>query len=561
MTSGQRLRLGGALVAAAVAWSCGSDSGVAVTGALVEIGDWGVDTAEMISYRGKLPASLQPAGTDEEVIRSLLSSLVDRRIMILEGEALGYHRESEFLNRQYRLLSKRLNEMLSQRVLGPNVQVTDAEIEELYRAYHWDREILPAHILSATEQDALEVIRLLDQGADFTEVAREHSIAADADRGGFLGQYFGPNDAVSELVEAAHGLPVGEFTRTPVRTRDGYEVVKVLDASPVSLEEVQAQLHRGIYMSKFVKERREFVASLLTKFGVTFHSEGTHALVRAAIDAKEIGGEAASLPVITFGGDHVLTIADVQRFVVANKRLGSNPDSARVVEALMARVLSDSLLVLEAQVTGLDTTAEFIEYRSSLYRRMIVTFVRKRKVLETITISEADVRQEYEQGKDGFKKADQLNAREILVETRAEADAVIRRLRRGEDAVALVRSLSLRPGAVRTEGHIHVGAGDSELWGEHFDAVWNAAEGDVVGPLQMQDGYLVLKIEAVEKDRLRTFAEMRLGLTHRLKLRRQYRAFESYIEELRQRFADRVVWHNDRIKALAERPPWGESVQ
>jgi hypothetical protein len=54
---------------------------------------------------------------------------------------------------------------------------------------------------------------------------------------------------------------------------------------------------------------------------------------------------------------------------------------------------------------------------------------------------------------------------------------------------------------------------------------------------------------------------MRLGLTHRLKLRRQYRAFEGYIEELRQRFADRVVWHSDRIKALAERPPWGESVQ
>ena len=560
MTSGQRLRLR-VVAVAAMACSCGSNSGVAVTGALVEIGDWGVDTAELISYRGKLPASLQPAGTDEEIIRSLLSSLVDRRIMILEGEALGYHREPEFLDRQHRLLSTRLNEMLSQRVLGPNVQVTDAEVEEMYRTYHWDRKVLPAHILSATEQDAFEVIRLLDQGADFTEVAREHSIAVDADRGGFLGQYFGPNDAAGEFVEAAHGLPIGEFTRTPVRTRDGYEVVKILDASPVSLQEVQVQLYRGIYTGKFVRERRDFVVSLLAKFGVVFHSDGTDALVRAAKDGEEVGGEAASLPVITFGDDHVLTVADVQLFVVRNKRLGSSPDSALVIDALRTRVLSDSLLVLEAEVTGLDTTAEFIEYRTRLYRRMIVTFVRKRKVLETINISEEDVRQEYEKGKDGFKKADQLNAREILLETRAEADAVVQRLRQGEDAVVLARSLSLRPGAVRSEGHVHVGASDGELWGEHFDAVWNAAEGDVVGPLQMQDGYLVLKIEAVEKDRLRTYDEMRLGLTHRLKLGRQYRAFEVYIEGLRERFTDRVVWHDDSIEALAERPPWSEAAQ
>ena len=97
--------------------------------------------------------------------------------------------------------------------------------------------------------------------------------------------------------------------------------------------------------------------------------------------------------------------------------------------------------------------------------------------------------------------------------------------------------------------------------GEDFDAVWNAAEGDVVGPLQMQDGYLVLKIEAVEKDRLRTYDEMRLGLTHRLKLERQYRAFEVYIEGLRERFTDHVVWHDDSIEALAERPPWSEAAQ
>jgi len=542
-----------------MAWSCGSDSGVAVSGPLVDIGDWGADAAELISYRGKLPESMLPTGSNEEIIRSLLSSLVDRRIMILEGEELGYNRDPEFVDRRHRLLCKRLIETLSRQVIGQKVEVTEAEVEQMYRTYHWDREILPAHILSATEEDALEVIRLLDQGRDFAEVARERSTAADADRGGFLRQYFSPNDAVSEFVEFAHGLPVGEYTRKPVRTRDGYEVIKVLDATNVPLDNVRQQLTRGIYMGKFVANRREFVTALQKKYGVIFHVDGIGALVRAATDAKEAEGAAATLPVITFDESHTLNVTDVRRFIVDNARLKSAADPAQVIEILTTSMLSDSLMVREARAQGLDTTTEYNEYRDNLYRRMIVTFLRKRKVLEQIKISEADVRREYERGGEGFNKPDQINAREILLETRVEADAVATRLREGEAAADLVRTRSRRPGALRNEGHVHIGAKDTERWGEHFDTVWNVAAGDIVGPLQMADGFLVLKIEAVEKNQLRSFEDMRLGLTHRLKLTGQYEAFETYIEELRQRYAARVVWHDDRIASLAKRPPWEEA--
>ncbi len=560
MTRGPRLRLCGAFLSVAcLSWSCGGDSNVVVDGPLVEIGNWSADTAELISYRSKLPDSMLPAGNNEENIRSLLSSLVDRRLMMLEGEALGYHRDPAFSERQYRLLSKHLIETLSRQVVGQKVQVTEAEVDSIYRLYHWDREILPAHILSATREDALDVIRLLDQGRDFAEVARERSIAADADNGGFLGQYFSPSDAVKEFVDAAHGLPVGEFTREPVRTRDGYEVIKVLDDTSVPLDNVRQQLTRGIYFGKFANERREYVAALEQKHGAVFHVEGVHALVRAATDATQAEGAAASLPVITFGKTHVLDVADVRRFIVDNARLQSNADETGVIEILTSRVLADSLLVLEAQSLGLDTAAEYTEYRDSLYRRMLVTFLRKRQVLELITISEADVQAEYESKKDSYKKPDQINGREILLATRAEADGVVTKLRKGESASDLVRAYSLRPGAVRTEGHVHIGANDADRWGNHFDAVWNVSSGDIVGPLEMADGFVVLQIDAVQKGQLRSLDDMRQGLTHQLKLFGQYEAFEVFIEQLRQKYGDRVVWHDDRITALAEHPPWEES--
>lgn len=562
MAKGFRLRPRGILVAVAgticatLIWSCGGDEPVDMTAPLVEIGDWSANTADLVAYRGKLPASLQPQGSDEDMIRSLLASLIDQRIMVVEGEALGYHEDSEFVERQNRLLHKRLVEGLSQLIVGRKVQVTEAEVEEMYHTYNWDREILPAHILSATEADALEVIRLLDQGGDFDQIARQRSIAADADRGGFLGQYFGPNDAAGELVDAAHGLPIGEYTRKPVRTQDGFEVIKVVDATTVPLQDVVQQLTRGIYMGKFVTERREFVAALQQKYNVIFHTDGIDALVRSATDASQAEGDAADLPAITFADSHVLTVADVSRFIVDNARLQQTSDETAVIEILTGRVLADSLLLLESRSVGLDTLAEFTEYRDNLYRRMIVTFLRKRKVLEQISISPEDVRKVYEEGKAGYKKPDQINGSEILLTTRAEAETIVAKLRQGADPTELVVTHSQRPGSARSEGHVHIGAGDAERWGEHFDTVWEVEPGDVVGPLEMADGFVVLHISAVEKDRLRSFDEMRLGLTHRLKMNRQYQAFEVYIDELRQQYEPQVRWQQDNVRRLAARPPW-----
>ena len=65
MTRGPRLRLCGAFLSVAcLSWSCGGDSNVVVDGPLVEIGNWSADTAELISYRSKLPDSMLPAGNN-----------------------------------------------------------------------------------------------------------------------------------------------------------------------------------------------------------------------------------------------------------------------------------------------------------------------------------------------------------------------------------------------------------------------------------------------------------------------------------------------------------------
>lgn len=553
VTGGVRRVTGSLWALLAALWGCGGSDDV--SGSLVDVAGHAIDAAELRAYRAKLPEALLPAGEPRESIRSLLESLVDGRIMVMEAEALSLHRDPEFLDRQYRLLSAHLVEAVVQRQVGPNVQVTDDDVRRLYEKSHWDREVLPAHILSATEADAREVIRLLGEGRDFGEVARERSIAPDASSGGFLGQYFGPDDAAPELVEAAHGLPAGEFTREPVRTRDGFEVVKILDAKPIPLEAVRTKLSRAIYMGRFGRERREFLAGLEQRFGVTYHPEGLGALLRAARAGTEPSPAEQELPLVTFGGDHVLPVSQALAPILADRRLAA-ADTAQIERAIGARLLADSLFVLEARRAGLDTTVQFNDFRDRLYERMLVTLLRKREVLDRIAVTEEEVRQGYEQNRSDYSIPDQVDVRVIAVATRREAADLLQRIRAGQDPEGLARTHSLRPDAARTGGHEHVTEGDREKWGTAFEQIWGAAEGDLLGPLEVSDGFLVLRVEALRRGQYRSLDEMRLAVTHRLKLAKQDAAFEEYIAGLRQRYADRVTWHDARIDRLASLPDW-----
>ena len=87
-------------------------------------------------------------------------------------------------------------------------------------------EVKARHILLASEQDARAVIRELEGGANFQELAREKSIGPSRDSGGDLG-YFRRAQMVAEFSEAAFAMAPGEFSKTPVKTQFGWHVILV----------------------------------------------------------------------------------------------------------------------------------------------------------------------------------------------------------------------------------------------------------------------------------------------------------------------------------------------
>ena len=91
------------------------------------------------------------------------------------------------------------------------------------------------HILFDNEEDAQTAVRLLNDGADFAQLAREYSLDTGSGmRGGEL-QPFGRGQMVPEFEEAAFNAEIGEIVG-PVETQFGWHVIEVTGMSDEPVE-------------------------------------------------------------------------------------------------------------------------------------------------------------------------------------------------------------------------------------------------------------------------------------------------------------------------------------
>ena len=85
------------------------------------------------------------------------------------------------------------------------------------------------HILVDSEEKCLELKAEIEGGADFADVARQHSSCPSGRQGGELGT-FGPGQMVKEFAEVVFS---GELNTVlgPVQTQFGYHLLEVTERS------------------------------------------------------------------------------------------------------------------------------------------------------------------------------------------------------------------------------------------------------------------------------------------------------------------------------------------
>lgn len=150
--------------------------------------------------------------------------------------------------------------------------ISDKEIQDYYNE-NYAGEISAKHILISTssmsEEDALnkakDLIEKLNNGEDFSTLAKENSDdPGSKENGGDLG-YFNKGQMVKEFEEAAYNLKLNEYTKEPVKTSYGYHIIlKTGEKEKLSLKKAKESIIEAL-VSKKKQEDSTIVATTLDK--------------------------------------------------------------------------------------------------------------------------------------------------------------------------------------------------------------------------------------------------------------------------------------------------------
>lgn len=189
-----------------------------------------VRASEFDAFVAQLPAQLQQMPKDK-LYPLIVDELVATKLISAEAEKANLAKDPEVQQKVANAQQTIMQNVWLQRTIKAqtNEAMLKAKYDEFVKANPPQDEVHARHILLKTEAEAKDVIKQLDQGAQFERLAKEKSTEPGAaESGGDLG-YFTKDKMVPEFGEAAFKLENGKYTKTPVHTSFGYHVVQVLD--------------------------------------------------------------------------------------------------------------------------------------------------------------------------------------------------------------------------------------------------------------------------------------------------------------------------------------------
>jgi peptidyl-prolyl cis-trans isomerase C len=211
-----------------------------------------------------LPAQAQQMPM-EQLYPLLLDQMVNGMIVADAGRKDKLDQDPALKKRLARYEDRLVQEAYLNKMV--EAAATTDKLQERYQQYVKDNppkeEVSARHILVDKEDEAKAIIKDLDKGGDFAELAKKHSKDPGAKNGGDLG-FFSAGEMVPEFSEAAFKLKKGEYTKTPVKTQFGWHIIKVEDrrmAAPPSFDEtkdeLQNQMARDVITQRIAELRKD----------------------------------------------------------------------------------------------------------------------------------------------------------------------------------------------------------------------------------------------------------------------------------------------------------------
>jgi len=203
-------------------------------------------------------------GQDSPQLRAAIKDeMIAREVLMQEAIKQGYDKKPEVKTALDNARQAIVVNQLAKDFVTKN-PVSDAEIKAEYDRFvkqSGDKEYHVRHILLENEADAKAVIAKLKGGAKFEDLAKQSKDTGTANSGGDL-DWAVPAAFPPEFAAGFTGLQKGGVTENPVKTANGFHVIKLDDtraAKLPTLVELKPQISDSLVQKKLEAYKEQMV--------------------------------------------------------------------------------------------------------------------------------------------------------------------------------------------------------------------------------------------------------------------------------------------------------------
>lgn len=555
------------LALGAVLSGCGEDAHGPV---LAEVGETRIHTAQLRRFEERLVESLRSKEAGIEGRRQHLQALIDKEILIQEAAARGWDRDPDLRRKLEREWTERLvNEFLAREV-DAKIALEEQEIHDHYLKTGRNRAVKAAKIVVESREEAEEIVRLLQGGADFGELARQRSIhRPTAEQGGrYAGSATKDQMPLPVMQEKVFPLKKGQITE-PIPLPGGtYGVFQVVVEVPVPLERVRSVVEAELHREKAGLRSMELGRELLEVLDLRPREDGIEFLAaRLESEGYTFSEVERGTVLYEFDGGTVT----VGEFVDAAREnyWEFSGDVQEQVRRFAESVLVPRALAMQAaHKAGIDREREMVAWRQAREEERLLAVIRK-KATGDVQVDDAEARRFYAQNPRYFIPKEALTLDEILVATREDAVALRDRIERGEDLRVLAQQHTLRRMAIPDSGRFHLHWYQREAHQALFEAAQGAAPGDLLGPIEVEvparqvatlggaasaDRYYSVfrVVESILGGSPQPFAEVATRAWAIVLRQKRDAAFFQFLGELRRQYEPQVKIHEENLRTLVQ---------
>ena len=555
------------LAVAAVLPGCGEDPRGPV---LAEVGDSRIHASELRRYEERLAESLRSREAGIEGRRQHLQALIDKEILIREAAARGWDRDRDMRRRLEREWTRRLVQEFLAREVDAKITLEEQEVRDHYLKSGRDRAVRCGRIDVGSREEAEKIVRLLEGGADFEELARQRSShAPTAAQGGLYTGYVTRDQIPLAIMrDKVYPLEEGEISEPLPLPGGSYGVFQVVEEVTVPLERVrrlvEAELHREKARVRSVELGRELREALHARP----REDGFELLYARLESVGRLSEEERASVLYEFDGG-AITVGELVDSARENYRPFSGDVREQVRWFAESVLVPRALVVQAARNAGIDREPRMAAWRRAREHERLLAVIRK-EVTRDVTVADDEARRFHHENPRLFLPQENLTLDEVLVATREEAVALRRRIEGGEDLRLLALEHTLRHRSIPDSGRFHLHEYEREAHEALFEAARESRAGDLVGPIEVEApaGRFGSPPAAASGDRLhsvfrvvestlgagpRPFAEVETRARAMVLRRKRDAAFYRFLGELRKRYEPQVRVHEESLRALAQR--------